>query len=256
MGGMTLPIRVGVRGARGRMGAAVVQAVEAAEDCLLQAAIDVGDDPAGLTDCEVVVDFTTPDAVMDGLRTCIDHGVHCVVGTTGFDAHRIDQVRRWCERSPGTGVLIAPNFGIGAILMMHFAEQAAVYFPSVEIVEMHHPHKVDAPSGTARRTAEMIGQARARAGWAPCPDGTQQALDGARGATVEGVRVHSIRGEGLVAHQEVLLSGVGEVLTIRHDSLDRASFMPGVLLAVRRIRQTPGVTVGLESFLGLGESSR
>jgi len=245
------PIRVGVRGAAGRMGSTVVSAVHAAQDCVLQAAIDVGDDPAVLADCDVVVDFTTPDAVMEGLQACIANGVHCVVGTTGFDADRIEQVREWCRLAPGTGVLIAPNFGIGAILMMHFAQQAAAYFTSVEIIELHHANKVDAPSGTARRTAELIAAARGEAGCPPGPDGTVSALDGARGALVEGVRVHSIRAEGLLAHQEVLLAGSGELLTIRHDSLDRTSFMPGVMLAVRRIGQAPGLTLGLESFLGL-----
>ena len=246
------PIRVGVLGARGQMGATVVEAVTAASDCVLQEALDLGDDQEGLSSCDVVVDFTSPDAVMASLQACIARGVHCVVGTTGFDAERIERVRQWCQRSPGTGVLIAPNFAIGAILMMHFAEQAARYFDSAEIVEFHHPAKADAPSGTARRTAELIAQARAQAGLGPCPDATVHALEGARGASVSGIRVHSIRAEGLVAHQEVLLSGAGESLTIRHDSFDRASFMPGVMLAVRRISSRPGLTVGLEHFLSLG----
>lgn len=257
-------IKVGVLGARGRMGATVVDAVNAADDCILQAAIDVDveeqpDDARQreLSACDVVVDFTTPDAVMDNIRACIDLGVHCVVGTTGFDAERLEQVRQWCAQSPGTAVLIAPNFGIGAILMMHFAAQAARYFASAEVIELHHPNKIDAPSGTARRTAEMIAAARAAAGLGPCPDGTEHALDGARGATVEGVRVHSIRAEGLLAHQEVLLSGSGELLTIRHDSMDRSSFMPGVLLAIRKVGGFPGLTVGLEHYLGLeAEPSR
>lgn len=246
------PIRVGVLGARGRMGATVVEAVEAASDCVLQSAVDIGDDLAALASCEVVVDFTTPDAVMENLKACIANGVHCVVGTTGFDAGRLERVRQWCASSPATGVLIAPNFGIGAILMMHFAQQAARFFDSAEIIELHHPKKVDAPSGTALRTAELIALARAEAGLGPCPDATVHALDGARGACVSGIHVHSIRAQGLVAHQEVLLSGPGELLTIRHDSLDRASFMPGVMLAVRRIRNYPGLTIGLEHFLGLG----
>ncbi|MDD2858138.1 MAG: 4-hydroxy-tetrahydrodipicolinate reductase [Candidatus Nanopelagicales bacterium] len=242
-------IKVGVAGARGRMGQAVVQAVGDAPDCTLAAAVDQGDDPALLHDCDVVVDFTTPDIVMDTLEHCIAHGVHCVVGTTGFDAQRLDRVRGWLAAAPEVGVLIAPNFGIGAVLMMQFAQLAAPHFESVEIVELHHPDKIDAPSGTARHTAELIGAARREHGVAPSPDATSQELSGARGASVDGVRVHSVRARGLVAHQEVILGGLGETLTIRHDSMDRTSFMPGVLLGVRRIAQHPGLTVGLDSFL-------
>lgn len=247
-------INVGVVGARGRMGATVVQAVEQAGDCALVAAIDLGDDAAVLAGCDVVVDFTTPDAVMGTLQRCIGEGIHCVVGTTGFDDDRLALVRQWCAQSPGTGVLIAANFGIGAVLMMHMAQQAARYFESVEVIELHHPDKVDAPSGTARRTAELIGQARAAAGLGAAPDATIHSLPGARGTEVAGVAVHSVRARGLVAHQEVIFGGPGETLTIRHDSLDRASFMPGVLLAVRTIGSRPGLTVGLEHFLQLTES--
>jgi 4-hydroxy-tetrahydrodipicolinate reductase len=200
---------------------------------------------------EVVVDFTHPDVVMDNLRFCVDQGMHAVVGTTGFDDERLATVRTWLERKPEIGVLVAPNFAIGAVLTMRFAQVAAKYYESVEIIELHHPRKVDAPSGTAARTAELIAKARAAAGMDDVPDATTKAVDGARGADVGGLRVHSVRLAGLVAHQEVLFGTEGETLTIRHDSLDRSSFMPGVLLAVRSIVDRPGLTVGLESLLDL-----
>jgi 4-hydroxy-tetrahydrodipicolinate reductase len=241
-------IRVGVLGANGRMGAEVCRAVEAADGMTLVAGVDVGDDREVLRGAEVVVDFTTPGAVMDNLEWCIHAEVNAVVGTTGFDDKRLGQVRNWLEDARSVGVLIAPNFGIGAVLMMRFAATAAPYFDSVEIIELHHPRKIDAPSGTARRTAELV--ARARSG-RPSPDATEQELDGARGTDVSGVRIHAVRLEGLVAHQEVLLGGHGETLTIRHDSLSRESFMPGVLLGVRWIREHPGLTVGIEGALGL-----
>jgi 4-hydroxy-tetrahydrodipicolinate reductase len=241
-------IRVGVLGAKGRMGAEVCRAVEAADDLELVAAVDAGDDRQPLSAAQVVVDFTTPDVVMDNLQWCIDAGLHVVVGTTGFDAERVDTVRGWLAQSPAVGALIAPNFGVAAVLMMRFAATAAPYFDSVEIVELHHPNKIDAPSGTARRTAELIAQARHGKS---SPDATTQELDGARGAEVEGVRVHAVRLAGLVAHQEVLLGGAGETLSIRHDSLSRESFMPGVLLGVRWVLEHPGLTVGLEQPLGL-----
>ncbi|RBQ14452.1 4-hydroxy-tetrahydrodipicolinate reductase [Spongiactinospora rosea] len=244
-------IRVGVLGARGRVGVEVCKAVHAADDMELVAAIDQGDPIEGLTAAEVVVDFTHPDAVMGNLRWCIEHGVHPVVGTTGFDDERLGQVRGWLADNPRTNVLICPNFAIGAVLMMHFAQQAARFFDSVEIIELHHPNKADAPSGTARRTAELVGQARAKAGLGPSPDATSTALDGARGTEVEAVRVHSVRLAGLIAHQEVLLGTGGETLTLRHDTTSRASFTPGVLLGVRRIRELPGLTVGLEHLLDL-----
>jgi 4-hydroxy-tetrahydrodipicolinate reductase len=239
--------RVAVLGARGRMGAEVVRAVEAAEDLDLVAAYDVGE-AVDLTQAEVVVDFTHPDAVMGNLRTCVEAGVHAVVGTTGFDVGRLEELRALLAGTR-VNVLVAPNFGIAAVLMMQFAAQAARFFDSVEIVELHHAGKADAPSGTARRTAELV--AEARRGMPPMPDATTTALDGARGADVDGVRVHSVRLAGLVAHQEVLLGGAGESLTIRHDSYDRASFMPGVLLGVRRVGSRPGLTVGLEALLDL-----
>lgn len=244
-------IAVGVLGAAGRMGSEVCAAVEAADDMRLAAAVDAGDDREPLRACEVVVDFTQPDAVMDNLHWCIDAQVHAVVGTTGFTDERLAQVRDWLATRPGLGVVVAPNFGIGAVLMMRFAAQAARFFDSVEIVELHHPRKVDAPSGTATRTAELVAAARAAAGCPPMPDATATGLPGARGAEVAGIPVHGIRLAGLVAHQEVLLGTEGETLTIRHDSLHRSSFMPGVLLAVREVRRRPGLTVGLESLLGL-----
>jgi 4-hydroxy-tetrahydrodipicolinate reductase len=246
-----MTIRVGVLGANGRMGAEVCRAVSAADDLELVAQVDVGDARDPLTAAEIVVDFTTPDAVMDNLAWCIDHGLHCVVGTTGFDDGRLDTLRAQLGDTPTVGVLIAPNFGIAAVLMMRFAAVAAPYFDSVEIIELHHPNKIDAPSGTARRTAELIAEAR---GGMRSPDATTQSLPGARGAEVNDVRIHAVRLAGLVAHQEVLLGGDGETLTIRHDSLSRESFMPGVLLAVRGVASRPGLTVGIDSLLGLGDA--
>jgi 4-hydroxy-tetrahydrodipicolinate reductase len=198
-----------------------------------------------------VVDFTRPEVVMDNLKWCIEHGIHAVVGTTGFDAERLETLRKQLAASPDTGVLIAANFSIGAVLMMQFAAKAAKYYESVEIIELHHPNKVDAPSGTARRTAELIAAARQEAGAGPIPDATTTALDGARGADVDGIRVHGVRLRGLIAHQEVLFGDVGETLTIRHDSMDRESFMAGVVVGIRRVVDTPGLTVGLEHFLDL-----
>jgi 4-hydroxy-tetrahydrodipicolinate reductase len=246
-------IKVGVLGARGRVGTEVCRGVEEADGMELVAAIDAGDDIGELVSAgvEAVVDFTHPDVVMDNLEFCIDHGIHAVVGTTGFDDGRLDQLRGWLGNAPATGVLIAPNFSIGAILMMRFAVAAAPYYESVEVIELHHPTKADAPSGTARRTAELIAAARRDAGLGPVPDATSTGLEGARGADVDGIRVHGLRIRGLVAHQEVLFGSVGETLTIRHDSLDRASFTPGVLVGLRAIVDHPGLTVGLESFLDL-----
>jgi 4-hydroxy-tetrahydrodipicolinate reductase len=246
-------ITVGVLGARGKVGSEVCRAVENAPDLELVAAVDADDpiDELVTSGAQAVVDFTHPDVVMDNLEFCIDHGIHAVVGTTGFDAARLDTLRRWLGNSPGTGVLIAPNFSIGAILMMRFAAAAAPFYESVEVVELHHPDKADAPSGTARRTAELIAAARRDAGLGPVPDATSTSLDGARGADVDGIRVHGLRIRGLVAHQEVVFGGVGETLTIRHDSLDRASFTPGVLTGLRAIADRPGLTVGLEHILDL-----
>ncbi|SFD03055.1 4-hydroxy-tetrahydrodipicolinate reductase [Streptomyces aidingensis] len=246
--------RVAVLGARGRMGSEAVKAVTAAEDMELVAALDRDEKRETLTEAgaEVAVDLTHPDAVMGNLEFCVRNGIHAVVGTTGWTDERLATVRGWLAGSPATGVLIAPNFGIGAVLTMHFARQAARFFESVEIVELHHPGKADAPSGTAVRTARIIAEARRAAGCPPAPDATTTALDGARGAEVDGVPVHAVRLRGLVAHQEVLFGDEGEIFTLRHDSMNRGSFMPGVLLGIRRIGQTPGLTVGLEHFMDLG----
>ncbi|GAA2513590.1 4-hydroxy-tetrahydrodipicolinate reductase [Pilimelia columellifera] len=245
------PIRVGVLGARGRMGAHVCRAVDGAADMELVAMIDQGDWLFNASDAsaEVVVDFTTPDSVMDNLHWCIDQGINVVVGTSGFTKARLDRVRSWLSHKPELGVVIAPNFAVGAVLMMEFAARAAAYFESVEIIEQHHPKKLDAPSGTALATAHEIAAARAAAGLDAVPDATTDEMAGARGAMVDGVRVHSVRSSGLVAHQEVLFGATGETLTIRHDSYDRVSFMPGVLLAVRQVLKRPGLTVGLGSLL-------
>jgi 4-hydroxy-tetrahydrodipicolinate reductase len=247
-------LRVAVIGARGRIGSEAVRAVEAAEDMELVATLSRGDKLETLveTGAEVAVELTTPASVMGNLDFCVRHGIHAVVGTTGWTEERLAQLRTWLDGSPETGVLIAPNFSIGAVLTMKFAEQAARYFESVEVVELHHPNKADAPSGTATRTAQLIAAARAEAGCAPQPDATVTALEGARGANVDGVPVHAVRLRGLLAHQEVLLGGEGETLTIRHDSLHHSSFMPGILLGVRRVLAAPGLTFGLEHFLDLG----
>ena len=244
---------VAVLGARGRMGTEVVKAVNDADDLELVAMVDAGDWLFNVADAgaQVVVDFTRPDVVMDNIRFCIDNDIHCVVGTTGFDDEKLATVAQWLEPKPELGVIIAPNFGIGAVLLMRFAQEAARFFPSVEIVELHHPNKVDAPSGTAVRTARLLAAARRAAGLPPAPDATSDALPGARGADVEGIPVHAVRLTGLVAHQEVLMGAAGETLTLRHDSYDRASFMPGVLLAVREIGRRPGLTVGIENLLGV-----
>jgi 4-hydroxy-tetrahydrodipicolinate reductase len=246
-------IRVGVVGAAGRMGSEVCRAVAGADGMEVVARIDLDDSLEALlgASAQVVVDFTHPGVVMDTLRFAIGNGIHCVVGTSGFNAERLAVVQGWLDSSPGTGALIAPNFGIGAVLMMRFATAAARFFESVEIIELHHPNKADAPSGTAARTAELIAEARRKAGCLPAPDATVSALPGARGASVEQIPVHAVRLQGLVAHQEVLFGGTGEALTIRHDSMDRTSFMGGVLLGIRRIVATPGLTVGLEHFMDL-----
>ena len=244
-------IKVGVLGARGRMGVEVAQAVTEAADLELVAALDLGDSLETLksSGAQVVVDFTTPDSVMANLDFLANNWIHAVVGTTGFDEARIGTLEKLISANPSVGILIAPNFAIGAVLMMEFAAKAAKYFESAEIIELHHPNKVDAPSGTAARTAELMSKARKEAGLAAMPDATTTSLVGSRGAAVGDIRVHSVRLRGLVAHQEVLLGGLGETLTIRHDSLDRAGFMPGVLLGVRGVISKPGLTFGLEKFM-------
>jgi 4-hydroxy-tetrahydrodipicolinate reductase len=246
-------IRVAVLGARGRMGQQVCQAVTEAADLELVATVDLDDPLAGVLEAQaqVLVDFTHPDAVLDNLRFAVEHGLHAVVGTTGFTEQRLATVRDWLVGKPEPGVIIAPNFGIGAVLAMRFAELAAPHFESVEVIELHHPGKADAPSGTAVSTARRVAAARRAAGSDPMPDATSAELDGARGAVVDGVRVHSVRLAGLVAHQEILLGAEGETLTIRQDSLHRSSFMPGVLLAIRKVVDRPGLTVGIDSLLGL-----
>ncbi|QNP69833.1 4-hydroxy-tetrahydrodipicolinate reductase [Streptomyces roseirectus] len=247
-------LRVAVIGCKGRIGSEAVKAVEAAEDMELVAALGRGDKLETLaeTGAQVAVELTTPASVMGNLDFCVRHGIHAVVGTTGWTDDRLAQLRGWLAQSPRTGVLIAPNFSIGAVLTMKFAQIAAPWFESVEVVELHHPNKVDAPSGTATRTAQLIAEARRAAGTAPAPDATVTALDGARGADVDGVPVHAVRLRGLLAHQEVLLGGEGETLTVRHDSLHHSSFMPGILLGARRVVSAPGITFGLEHFLDLG----
>ncbi|WEV25033.1 4-hydroxy-tetrahydrodipicolinate reductase [Streptomyces sp. 71268] len=246
-------LRVAVIGAGGRIGSEAVRAVQAADDLELVATLGRGDRLESLTEAgaQVAVELTHPDAVMDNLEFCVRNGIHGVVGTTGWTDERLGQLRTWLEAAPGTGTLIAPNFSIGAVLTMRFAQQAARFFESVEVIELHHPNKADAPSGTATRTAQLIAAARREAGSAPQPDATSTALEGARGADVDGVRVHSVRLRGLLAHQEVLLGGAGETLTLRHDSLHHSSFMPGILLGVRRVVTVPGLTFGLEHFLDL-----
>ena len=243
-------IKVGILGARGRMGSEVVKAVTDAPDLELVASLDLGDSLDALVSngAQVVVDFTTPDSVMANLEFLISNNINAVIGTTGFDDARIAKIKSLLASSK-SGVLIAPNFAIGAVLMMEFATKAAKYFESAEIIELHHPNKVDAPSGTAARTAELMSKSRKDAGLAAMPDATSTTLDGARGATVGDIPVHSVRLRGLVAHQEVLLGGIGETLSIRHDSIDRVGFMPGVLLGVRQVLSHPGLTFGLENFM-------
>jgi 4-hydroxy-tetrahydrodipicolinate reductase len=244
-------IRVGVLGARGRMGSEVVRAVEAAKDMEVVAAIDADDPLQALVDsgAQVVVDFTHPDVVMGNLEFCIAAGIHCVVGTSGFDNAKLAAVEALLADKPEVGVLVAPNFGIGAVLLMRFSEIAARYYESAEIIELHHPRKADAPSGTAAHTARLI--AAAREGMDPMPDATTQEEPGARGAVVDGVRVHSLRISGMIAHQEVVFGGESETLTLRQDSLHRTSFMPGVVLGVREIVGRPGLAVGLDKYMDL-----
>ena len=246
-------IKVGVLGAQGKVGSAVVAGVKKVDDLELAAEINKGDSLQTLVDegVDVIVDFTTPNAVMDNLEFCIKNGIHCVVGTTGFDDARYQQVRDWCAANEGVGVLIAPNFAISAVLTMAFARQAAPFFESAEVVEFHHPNKLDAPSGTAVKTAQGIAQARKEAGMDAMPDATEQALDGSRGADVDGVPVHAVRMQGMVAHEEVIFGTTDQSLTIRQDSYGRESFVPGVLTGVREVANRPGLTIGLDEYLGL-----
>ncbi len=245
--------RVAVMGAAGRMGSAACDAVESAPDLELVARVDVGDDLQRIVDAgaQVAVDFSVPAAAPGNVAFCVGHGIHAVVGTTGWTDESLEAVRRQLDGAPGVGVLVAPNFALGAVLAMTFATVAARHFESVEVIELHHPNKVDAPSGTARHTAELVAAARREAGLGDPPDATESGLEGARGANVDGVRVHSVRLRGLVAHEEIVFGGPGEQLTIRHDSFDRSSFMPGVLLGVRTVGSRPGLTVGLADYLDL-----
>ena len=248
-----MAVKVGVLGAKGRVGSAVCEGVNEAEGLELVAQVDQDDDLQMLLDAgaEVVVDFTTPGSVMGNLEFCIANGIHAVVGTTGFDEERLAQVREWCAAEGAGNVLIAPNFAISAVLAMAFARQAAPFFDSAEVVEYHHPYKLDAPSGTAIHTAQGIAEARKEAGLGPIPDATEQTLEGARGADVDGVRVHGVRMTGMVAHEDIIFGAQGQSLTIRQDSYDRTSFVPGVLVGVREIAGHPGLTVGLDGYLGI-----
>ncbi|MET3922083.1 4-hydroxy-tetrahydrodipicolinate reductase [Arthrobacter sp. UYEF20] len=250
---MTEQLAVAVLGANGRMGAEAVRAVEAAADLKLVAALGRHDSLDTLVDAgaRIVVDLTVPESTEANVRFAVEHGMHAVVGTTGWDADRLARLEELLAGQE-VGVLIAPNFALGSVLASAFAAKASRYFESVEIIELHHPDKVDAPSGTAVRTAALIAAERAAAGVPASPDATTSERPGARGCDVDGVRVHSVRLRGLVAHQEVLLGGPGEQLTFRHDSFDRASFMPGVLLGIRDVAANPGLTVGLDGYLDLG----
>ena len=245
--------KVAVLGAAGRMGSEAVKAVNIAADMDLVAALGRGDDLQQLVDAgaEVVIDLTVPSSSEENVRFAVEHGMHAVVGTTGWDEEKQARLRQLLEEHPGVGVLIAPNFAIGSILATEFAAKAAKYFDSVEIIEIHHPNKVDAPSGTAVHTARKVAAARAAAGVGESPDATEVDIDHSRGAKVDGISVHAVRLRGMVAHQEILLGDPGQLLTIRHDSFDRASFMPGVLLGVREVAAHPGLSVGLDAFMEL-----
>jgi len=244
-------MKVAVLGAKGRMGTEAVTAISDAKDLQLVAQLDLGDslDQLVTSGAQVVVDFTHPDAVMKNLEFAITNGINVVVGTTGFDDAKLAKLKTLLAANPKVGALIAPNFALGAVLMMQFSEVAAKYFESVEIIELHHANKVDAPSGTAVRTAQMITDARKKNNKAKMPDATKDAIAGARGATVGDVPIHSVRSHGYVAHQEVIFGDPGETLSIRHDSINRAGFMPGVLLGVREVVKHPGLTVGLEKYM-------
>ena len=243
-------IKVAVFGAKGRMGQRICQAVEEAEDMELVAAIDAGEDREPVKAADVAIDFTVPDAVLGNIEWCLSNNVHTVVGTTGFTDEKYDKVRKW-QASSKANAIIASNFSIAAVLMMSFAAKAAPFFESVEIIELQHPDKLDAPSGTAQTTARAISQAREKAGCAQIPDATQTDPNGARGAQIDGVHIHAVRSRGLFAHQEVIFGNPGEQLTVRDDSFDRGSYMPGILAAVRAIGDRPGLTIGIDELLGV-----
>ncbi|MGH2635579.1 MAG: 4-hydroxy-tetrahydrodipicolinate reductase [Actinomycetota bacterium] len=263
-------MRVGVIGACGRMGLMVCRAVAEADDLALVAAIDrskvgqrigalighpkidvpVSDELDRLLEAEVevAIDFTHPDVVMDNVRWCIDHGIHLVVGTTGITQEDLQEIERAMAAEGGeSNVIVASNFALGAVLLLRFAAQAVRVFPAVEVIELHHDQKADAPSGTAIATIRRLAEERAEPWRGPLPE----TLEGVRGGDVDGIRVHSVRLPGLVAHQEVIFGGQGQTLTIRHDSTDRSSFVPGVLMAARAVMTRPGLTVGLEPLLGM-----
>jgi 4-hydroxy-tetrahydrodipicolinate reductase len=263
-------IRVGVIGALGRMGRLVCRAVLEDPELSLVAAIDRTRDGdvigpmigAGKVDVvvssqietllqaetEVIVDFTRPGEVMSNVRWAIDHGMDIVVGTTGIGPDELNDINKWIEAEGGeANVIVAPNFSIGAVVAQRFAEEAARFFPAVEIIELHHDQKIDAPSGTAATTAERIAAARTE----PWSGPEDESFSGVRGGQVEGVRIHSVRLPGLVAHQEVVFGSAGQTLTIRHDALDRTCYLPGVVLAIKQIAERPGLTIGLEPLLGL-----
>ena len=244
-------MKVAVLGAKGRMGAETVAAIESASDLTLSSALDLGDslDQLIKTGTEVIVDFTHPDSVMKNLEFAITNGIHVVVGTTGFDDKKLSELKNLLSKNTKVGALIAPNFGLGAVLMMQFSQKAAQYFESVEIIELHHANKVDAPSGTAIRTAELITDARKQSKKGAMPDASKTIIPGSRGAKVGDVPIHSVRSHGYVAHQEVIFGDAGETLSIRHDSINRAGFMPGVLIGVRNVAKHPGLTVGLENYM-------
>jgi 4-hydroxy-tetrahydrodipicolinate reductase len=244
-------MKVAVLGAKGRMGAETVAAIESTSDLTLSSALDLGDslDQLIKTGTEVVIDFTHPDSVMKNLEFAINNGIHVVVGTTGFDDKKLSELNNLLSKNPKVGALIAPNFGLGAVLMMQFSQKAAQYFESVEIIELHHANKVDAPSGTAIRTAELITDARKQSKKGAMPDASKTIIPGARGAKVGDVPIHSVRSHGYVAHQEVIFGDAGETLSIRHDSINRTGFMPGVLIGVRNVAKHPGLTVGLENYM-------
>ena len=248
-----MKIKVAILGAKGRMGTESVKAISAADDLELVASLDLGDslDLLKSSGAVVVLDFTHPDSVMKNIEYAINSGIHVVVGTTGIDSQRMDVIKSLLAKNPNVGAIIAPNFALSAVLMMQFAAKAATYFDSVEIIELHHPDKADAPSGTATRTAELISDARAKAKKSAMPDKTSSGLAGARGAKVGDVPIHSIRLRGLVAHQEVLMGDQGETLSIRHDSIDRSGYMPGVLLAIRSVKTRAGLTFGLENLIDI-----
>ena len=245
-------IRVAVTGAKGRMGSTVVAAVTGAPDMEVVAQLDAGDliTKKTVNGAQVAVDFSVPGVTEANVHALLDVGVDVVVGTTGWTEESYARVRTHAQEA-GRAVLIAPNFAMGAVLAMKFAAMAAPYFESAEVIEMHHPGKVDAPSGTAVATARGIARARAEAGLGDMPDATEMDELGSRGGRVDGVPVHAVRLRGLTASEEILLGNEGEQLVIRTDSFDRVSFMPGVLLGVRRVIGRTGLTIGLDQVMGL-----